>query len=67
LRAKAEFAVVEIAFVVEEISCIEGSVADEFESAAVDLVRAGLGDDVGEAAAPWPISAGITPLLDCTS
>jgi len=40
---------VEIAFVVEEISCVEGSVADEFESAAVDLVRAGLGDDVGEA------------------
>ena len=38
------------------------------KNAAVDVVGAGLRDDVVEASlAPWPISAGITPELDCTS
>ena len=40
---------VEIAFVIEEISGVERGVADEFEGAAVDLVGAGFRDDVGEA------------------
>ena len=37
------------AFVIEIIARIEGGIADEFEEAAVHLVGAGLGDDIGEA------------------
>src|SRR5262249_49731581 len=42
-------ALVEIAFVVEEIAGVESGVADEFEGAAMNPVGARLCDDIGEA------------------
>src|SRR5262249_30462719 len=40
---------IEIVFVIEEIASVEGGVADKFKGTAMNLVGAGLGDDVGEA------------------
>jgi hypothetical protein len=43
--------------VAEVVSCVEDSVADIFESAAMELVPATSGDDVYNTPAFWPYSA----------
>jgi hypothetical protein len=47
--------------VVEVVAGVERGVPQELEDRAVKAAAAGAGDDVGEAAAPRPISAGIQP------